>query len=56
MPFVSKANGWGVYHLQHGKDSYYRLGSGAEDARLRLSKELKAKPEDIAILDGGKKQ
>lgn len=46
----------GVFRLKCRGKIYYRLGRGAEDARINLRRELIVKIEDIEILDGGKKQ
>ncbi|OGO06597.1 MAG: hypothetical protein A2Y92_04015 [Chloroflexi bacterium RBG_13_57_8] len=45
-----------VYKLGWKGRVFYRLGLHAHDARAMFAREVKIKPEEIEILDGGKKQ
>ena len=46
----------GVYKFQYGGKVYYRLGNNVDNARLILQRELRTRPGEIQIMDGGKKQ
>jgi hypothetical protein len=46
----------GVYKLKHAGRIYYKVGFSPPDARARLARELKVRPERIEILEEGKKQ
>jgi hypothetical protein len=45
-----------VYKLGYKGRIFYRLGLFPRDSRNKLAKKLKVAPEEIEILDGGRKQ
>lgn len=45
-----------IYKLRCGKITRYKLGLHAHDARDKWAKEIGVEPEQVEILDGGKKQ
>jgi len=46
----------GVYKFRAGGRTYYRLGYGCQDARVRLAVELHIDSRTIEILEKGQKQ
>ena len=45
-----------VYKLRYGNIIRYKLGLHAHDARDKWAKEIGVEPEQVEILDEGKKQ
>ena len=45
-----------VFKLRYAGRLFYQLGYNCEDARRNLGRELRVKPEEIEVLDNGRKQ